>query len=177
MRRPHVARPGAGFVFLAATLASALTFLAWGAATPSLDRVARLELELELGRRGPLKNGERRVIEEAFCRHPEIAADWLDGRTRGLVSAHRDGWIEADSAYVVDRRPDQPLSIVVEAIGRGDVEVSIAAGDARRSNTARPGAPLRWALPASAGCPRLVEVRVRSAERSPRVRVTLEEGP
>lgn len=177
MKRPSITPPGVGFVLLAATLTGAVAFVAWGAATPPLDRVAALELQLELGRRGPLTSGERRLIEEAFCRHPEIAADWLDGATRGLVSAHRDGWLEADYAYVVDRRPEQASAIIVEVTGRRDVDVAIEAREARLSSVARPGAPLRFAPPPSAGCPRLVEVRVGDTKRSPRVRVTLDEAP
>ncbi len=173
---PYAARPGAGFVLLVATAVGAVAFVAWGAATPPLDRVARLEREVALGR-GPLTAGERRVIEEAFCRHPEIAADWVDGAPRGLVSAHRDGWIEADHAYVVDRRPEQASAIVVEVAGRREVEVAIEAREAKLSSVARPGAPLRFTPPPSAGCPRLIEVRLRDPKRSPRVRVTLEEAP
>jgi hypothetical protein len=98
MTSNHRWRPSGGFMLLCLTYAGLVGLLAWGFATPDLDRVWTLYHELRIGRRPPLSHNDwqllRRTVEEqpdlarrtdrrpasgSTERSPRWLADWLQG--------------------------------------------------------------------------------------------------
>lgn len=108
MRRwPH---PSLGFSIVVATYALTVAFFAWGLSTPPLDRVWQLHHELKIGRLYKLSKDDRQLLAAAMQRHPALAASLLDSGQAGIISAHRDGWI--DTPYVtLIRTPRSPASL------------------------------------------------------------------
>lgn len=78
-----------------------LAFFAWGLATPPLDRVWRLHHELKIGRVYKLDEDDRDLLLSAMARHPELAAALLPSGQIGIISAHRDGWIDTPRVTIV----------------------------------------------------------------------------
>lgn len=108
MRR--LPRPSLGFSIVVATYALTIAFFAWGLSTPPLDRVWHLHHELKIGRTFKLSKEDRQLLTSAMQRHPSLAAAMLDSGQAGIISAHRDGWI--DTPYVtLIRTPRSPASL------------------------------------------------------------------
>ena len=102
-------RPSLGFSLVVATYVLTLGFFAWGLSTPPLDRVWHLHHELKIGRVYKLSKEDRQLLGSAMQRHPSLAAAMLDAGQLGIISAHRDGWI--DTPYVtLIRTPRAPAS-------------------------------------------------------------------
>lgn len=78
-----------------------LAFFAWGLGTPPLDRVWRLRHELKIGRVYNLDKDDRELLLSAMDRHPELAAALLPSGQIGIISAHRDGWIDTPLVTIV----------------------------------------------------------------------------
>lgn len=97
-RRKH---PSAGFLAVCATYLLAFAFLAWGLSTPALDRVWTLHHELKVGRRGAPKDGDLARLREALERHPSLSGALLPEGQIGLISAHREGWLETPEATIL----------------------------------------------------------------------------
>jgi hypothetical protein len=103
-------RPSLGFSIVVATYALTIAFFAWGLQTPPLDRVWQLHHELKIGRVFKLSKEDRQLLTAAMRRHPSLAAAMLDAGQVGIISAHRDGWI--DTPYVtLIRTPRSPGSL------------------------------------------------------------------
>jgi hypothetical protein len=103
-------RPSLGFSIVVATYALTVAFFAWGLSTPPLDRVWQLHHELKIGRLFKLSKEDRQLLTSAMQRHPSLAAAMLDSGQAGIISAHRDGWI--DTPYVtLIRTPRSPASL------------------------------------------------------------------
>ena len=99
-------RPSLGFSIVVATYALTVAFFAWGLSTPPLDRVWQLHHELKIGRLFKLSKEDRQLLTSAMQRHPSLAAAMLDSGQAGIISAHRDGWI--DTPYVtMPQRPSR----------------------------------------------------------------------
>lgn len=97
-RRRH---PSAGFLAVCATYLAVIAFLIWGLSTPPLDRVWRLHHELKVGMRGAPSKPDRGRVRDALRRHPALAGALLAEGETGLLSAHRDGWLETTEATVL----------------------------------------------------------------------------
>ena len=97
-RRRH---PSAGFLAVCATYLGVAAFLAWGLSTPVLDRVWTLHHELKIGERGAPNDADRARMREALARHPSLAGALLPEGEIGLLSAHRDGWLETPEATIL----------------------------------------------------------------------------
>ena len=78
-----------------------LAFFAWGLATPPLDRVWRLHHELKIGRVYKLDEDDRELLLSAMARHADLAAALLPSGQIGIISAHRDGWIDTPLVTIV----------------------------------------------------------------------------
>ena len=103
-------RPSLGFSIVVATYALTIAFFAWGLSTPPLDWVWQLHHELKIGRVFKLSKEDRQLLTSAMQRHPSLAAAMLDSGQAGIISAHRDGWI--DTPYVtLIRTPRSPASL------------------------------------------------------------------
>lgn len=97
-RRKH---PSAGFLAVCATYLGVALFLAWGLSTPALDRIWTLHHELKVGRRGAPKDGELPALRAALERYPSLPSALLQEGEIGLISAHREGWLETPEATVL----------------------------------------------------------------------------
>jgi hypothetical protein len=103
-------RPSLGFSLVVATYALTVAFFAWGLSTPPLDRVWQLHHELKIGRVYKLSKDDRQLLTAAMQRHPSLAAALLDSGQAGIISAHRDGWIDTPYVTLV-RTPRSPASL------------------------------------------------------------------
>lgn len=157
MRVPYAWRPGAGFVVLALAVLGAITFFLWGWSTPLLDHVGRIELELKIGRRPPLTTRELAQVQEALCRHPKIADDWLGDAGIGLVSNNRRGLVENGYAYVVRQPGASAMQLSIDRVA-GDTQKQIHVRARTRRDQIAGEAPLVWAVPRHDDCPTLIEI-------------------
>lgn len=179
MTVPYAWRPGPGFVILVLTVVGSASFFLWGWSTPLLDHVGRIELELKVGRRPPLDARELAQVQEALCRHPQIAEDWLGGATIGLISAHPRGLVDAGYAYVVRMPSAASQPIVIERLA-GETRKKIVVRGRTRDDSTEGEATLSWTPPQHGDCPTLIELRATdggSASRSARVRIGFVEPP
>jgi hypothetical protein len=183
MMVPYRARPGLGFVIVVLGALGALGFSLWGLATPPLESAWRLQIELMVGRREPLRKDELRLLQRMLVKEDKLADDMLRGAPAGLISANARGFVENGYAYVVRRSPDTPSALVVTPAGLAvnqdvEVHVRVATGDVS-SGTATKDAPFATKLPQDGSFPQLIEVRVGSEKqadkgKSPPVNVQLE---
>lgn len=174
MTIPWAYRPGGGFIVLVASLAICAAFFTFGAATPQLERVWRVLLELRLGsesrRVKALDEGARAALEQALCRHRGLAEDLLLGQPGILLSANRDGVFDGGVAYAL-RSADHPEVAIEIAVPPGGKETRIViearAGDGSSRGEASVGRPFTLHPRGRDGCPTLVELRSEaSAERA-----------
>jgi hypothetical protein len=174
-------RPGAGFVIVGAALLVCGSFFAWGAATPLLDDVWRLQIELDLGERPPLERSELRTLERALARYPGLAAALLGGAGTGAISANEQGVVTNGYLYLVRTGAAQGLLEVEIADGEvAPLGVTVRAGDSGAAGEVAPDQRFAWRLP-DGPFPQVVEVKLDeepdSQRRVPRaVRVHLAEA-
>jgi hypothetical protein len=162
-----IPRPGGGFVFVVCTAIGTAAFFSWGLSTPPLDDAWRLQVELAVGRRGPLDDRELLLLEEVLSRHPKIADNWLEGRDVGLISANREGTVDVGYAYVVRVKPVS-TRVSLSASGRkaGDpITIRGRAGGTRLEGEAWAGHPITWDLPPPRRLPEIVEIEIGKAKR------------
>lgn len=170
MKPASRALPGGGFVLVAATLLGAALFLGWGLATPPLDTAWRLQVELEVGERGPLTEREFAVLQATLLRHPALADALLDGAGAGLVGANAGGAVDVDHAYLVRRSAGEPGLLEVASERGEPIAVAARTRDASRGGPSGPGAAFTWLLPGDGPFPQLVEVRIGDGRGPPRKR-------
>jgi hypothetical protein len=103
-------RPSIGFSLVVATYALSVAFFAWGLTTPPLDRVWQLHHGLKIGRIDKLSKDDRHLLLDAMREHPSLASALLDAGEAGIISAHRDGWIDTPHVTIV-RTPRSPPSL------------------------------------------------------------------
>ncbi len=155
-------RPGRGFVLLVAMLLASATLLAWGLATPPLEHVWRLQLELILGERGALEASEKSVFQDALVRYPEMADNLLDGARYGLVSAHVDGVVHAGYAYGL-RRAATPCTLRVTSTAEAQLTLRVRASGLEAVGIASGQTPFLWPVPNEGPFPQLIEILSESA--------------
>lgn len=152
--------PGAGFVLWLVTTSGAVALVVWGALTPRLERVQSMLLELEVGERGPLDDGERELLEDVLRRHPRVAADLLDGAPAGIIGGDGRLLVERDCAYLVRMGGTAAaLELSLPEAEQRRVEVHVSAAGASTTGHVGPGSPLVWRLPPAGGGPQVVEIR------------------
>lgn len=98
MKRP---KPSIGFCLVCLTYGLTVAFFAWGLSTPPLDRVWQLHHELKIGDVYDLKEEDRELLAAAMARHPNLGPALLSVGEIGIISAHRDGWIETPIVTLV----------------------------------------------------------------------------
>jgi hypothetical protein len=103
-------RPSLGFTLVIATYVLSIAFFAWGLSTPPLDRVWQLHHELKIGSVYKLSKEDRQLLLTAMAAHPSLAAAMLDSGQAGIVSSHRDGWIDTPHVTII-RTPRSPASL------------------------------------------------------------------
>lgn len=167
MSNAYRRRPSAGFILLLLALLGVVLFFAWGLATPRLDEVWRLAIQLRLGERPALSGSEFRHLQDALVDHPELADYLAQNDHAGILSAHEDGRVEGAYAYLVRRAPTDPGHLEVVFAGseqRGWVEVRARTALDSEQGRAVPGTAFSWTLPDGEPFPQLVEILLRSGD-------------
>jgi hypothetical protein len=160
-------RPGAGFLLFVSVVVGAATFFVWGGATPRLERVWKLQIELENGDGDGLSKRERALLQDTLTRYPDLADAMLDGATMGLVSANDGGLVQGRYAYVVRRGPTPRAVLTVQPTRGERHNVRIQARTATRENDGRSDddSAFTWELPDSGPFPQLVEIEMSGHDR------------
>lgn len=162
MKLPYRATPGAGFVLVLLVFITAAAFFAWGMLTPPLQTVWRLQVELMVGQRGPLRGDELRLLRETLHRHEQIAANMLDEGGAGLASKNDGGRVDVGYAYIVRRNKEMPSRLVVTPAGSAiDKSVAVRVGTERETyeGVATRSTPFTFEVP-NERMPQIVEVIV-----------------
>lgn len=108
-------RPSLGFSLVVLTYGLTVAFFAWGLSTPPLDRVWQLHHELKIGKIDDLDRADRELLLDAMARHPALAAALLDEGELGIISAHRDGWIDTNHVTVIRTpRSGHPARLLID---------------------------------------------------------------
>ncbi len=94
-------KPSVGLSLVGAVYGLTLSFFAWGLSAPPLDRVWQLHHELKIGQIYELTRKDRELLLAAMSRHPKLASALLTSGEIGIVSAHRDGWIDTSSVTII----------------------------------------------------------------------------
>ena len=179
MKRSTRYWPSVGFVFMLASYTFLVSFFAWGARTPELDRAWHVLQGMNRDDFGGLTPAEAKLLSGELRRHPAFA--------QALIGRAPVAWVEpTDSGWMALRRPHvvvQPTAAVrvsVECRAPGSaypVTVTFAAPelrqvlryerDGRQSFDLSAGQPARW-----------VDVEVSSAlpagTRGPELRLSTE---
>ena len=108
MKRSARYWPSAGFAFVMASYTFLVTFLAWGARTPELDRAWHVLQGMKRDDFGGLTPAEAKLLSSELRRYPGFA--------QALVGRALVGWVEpTDGGWMALRRPHlvvQPKSAV-----------------------------------------------------------------
>lgn len=94
-------RPSVGFSLIVLTYALSVAFFAWGLTRPPLDRVWWLHHELKIGSLYKLEREDRDLLLSAMARHPALANALLPSGQIGIISAHREGWVDTPHVTIV----------------------------------------------------------------------------
>ena len=161
-------RPSIGFSLVVATYALSVAFFAWGLSTPPLDRVWQLHHELKIGRVYKLSKDDRTLLRESMLRHPTLASALLGAGQYGIISAHRDGWIDTPVVSII-RTPSSPttLSLVFDIQTPPQYipyEIEIDGAGWEREVDAEQRGPLRVELPAPPAVAELLTVAIKGDE-------------
>lgn len=106
--------PSAGFCAIVLTYLLTAGFFAWGLTTPPLDRAWQLHHQLKTGDVYALSGEDRQLLESAMARHPELAQALLSSGQVGIISAHRDGWIDTPEVSIVRTSRSVARSIILD---------------------------------------------------------------
>ena len=156
--------PGAGFVVMVSAAVASLAFFAFGLATPRLDRVARMEIDLGLGSRRPLSRDDFAVLQDVLCDHPSLAAHYLEGASSRVLSAQHRGFAPEGWALALFDATTSTASLVVRPAGgdpREVIEVRARTAAGERGGSAGRDAPFVFEVRPRGKCPTLVEVTTK----------------
>jgi hypothetical protein len=110
--------PSPGFGILVASYALLVGFLAWGFATPELDRVWRTVQRMREPGFTLLRPSELQTLSDALRRHPTLALALAQRSPVGFIEPSPDGCTSAPVSHLlVQPAPGSPLRI--EASARG----------------------------------------------------------
>ena len=167
------ATPGAGFVLLVASWTGLAVFLAWGLATPDLDRAWWLLQRTDQGA-PELSAEEAEVLARCIARHPALALARLGDKPVKHLARTAGGWSTAPRSYFLALQgPQAGLRVVLEARGatRWPLMVDVAVGGAGcRLEYARRGTQecvVPLPSPGAAGRPVLGRLAVRGGFGGP----------
>lgn len=161
-------RPSLGFSLVVATYALSVAFFAWGLSTPSLDRVWQLHHELKIGRIYKLSKDDRRLLIDSMRGHPSLASALLDAGQVGIISAHRDGWIDTPHVTIV-RTPRSPAALrllldIQTPPQHIPYEIEIDGSGWEREIEVQARGPLAVELPPPPAVPELITLKVKGDE-------------
>jgi hypothetical protein len=158
----YASRPGSGFLVVSAVALAAVAFFVWGASTPDLEHVWRLQVQLESSAEKALSAQERTLLQDTLVRHPSLADSILDGAPADLISVHDNGLVQGRYAYVVRRSPEPRLLLTVMSARAHDKDlvVKVRAGDHEHEASARRDQAFAWELPATGPFPQLIEIEM-----------------
>jgi hypothetical protein len=158
---PYRARPGAGFVLLAVTVLGAAASFAWGAQTPRLERVWKMQIEMETGTGKALSRSELAMFQDVLVQYPSFAGALLDAGDTGIISAHEGDRVDTGYAYIVRKSSAEPLTIVItpSATAKVPVQVRVRGSFAEGRGEATLAEPFTWRVPDRGPFPQLLEVR------------------
>lgn len=142
-------RPSAGFAATLFVYAAAVVLIGWGLRTPELDRVWTLEHALKAGHQSALSTQDRALLRRAFATHPNLAGGLIEGRTMGLLTAHRAGWCSRGAAVLVRLGGvDTPVDVRIDSSPEGfPVRVELEGFGWRREVSLEEGGVARVELP------------------------------
>jgi hypothetical protein len=161
-------RPSLGFSLVVATYALSVAFFAWGLSTPSLDRVWQLHHELKIGRIYKLSKDDRRRLIDSMREHPSLASALLGAGQVGIISAHRDGWIDTPHVTIV-RTPRSPAALrllldIQTPPQHIPYEIEIDGSGWEREIEVQARGPLAVELPPPPAVPELITLKVKGDE-------------
>ena len=150
-----------------ATYLLAIAFLAWGFATPALDRVWTLHHELKIGKLGAPSGADRKLLQAALQRHADLAHALLPEGEIGLLSDHNDGWIATPEATIVRTPAAHERVIKLDVETPRDLlpfTVDVRGDGWRKSAKVTQHGSYELALPAAPAQPELILVRLRGRD-------------
>jgi hypothetical protein len=161
-------RPSLGFSIVVATYALSIAFFAWGLSTPPLDRVWQLHHELKIGRIYKLSKDDRRLLIDSMRQHPSLANALLDSGQVGIISAHRDGWIDTPHVTIV-RTPRSPAALrllldIQTPPQYVPYELEIDGSGWERELEVQARGPLAVELPPPPAVPELITLKIKGDE-------------
>jgi hypothetical protein len=161
-------RPSLGFSLVVVTYVLSAAFFAWGLSTPPLDRVWQLHHELKIGRVFKLSKDDRRLLLESMREHPALASALLDAGQVGIISAHRDGWIDTPHVTIV-RTPRSPAALrllldIQTPPQHIPYEIEIDGSGWERELEVQARGPLALELPPPPAEPELITVKIKGDE-------------
>jgi hypothetical protein len=161
-------RPSLGFSLVVATYALSIAFFAWGLSTPPLDRVWQLHHELKIGRIYKLSKDDRRLLIDSMRQHPSLANALLDSGQVGIISAHRDGWIDTPHVTIV-RTPRSPAALrllldIQTPPQYIPYEIEIDGSSWERDLEVQARGPLAVELPPPPAVPELITLKIKGDE-------------
>lgn len=106
--------PSLGFCAIVLTYLLTALFFAWGLRTPPLDRAWQLHHQLKTGAVYALATEDRELLESAMARHHALAQALLSSGQVGIISAHRDGWIDTPEVTIVRTPRSVARSILLD---------------------------------------------------------------
>lgn len=161
-------RPSLGFSLVVATYVLTIAFFAWGLTTPPLDRVWQLHHELKIGRIFKLAKDDRRLLIDAMREHPALASALLDAGQVGIISAHRDGWIDTPHVTIIrTARSPATLRLMLDIQTPPQhipYEIEIDGSGWEREIEVQQRGPLAVELPAPGGAPELITLKIKGDE-------------
>jgi len=169
-------RPSLGFSLLVIVVVAFAAFVGYGLATPPLESVWRMEVELSSGLRDALTGDERALFQRVLARHPKVAAAITEHRHEGVFSVNDRGQVDGKHAYLIREKTEARFSVVYRgADPEGSVEVMVRAAKLEQRGECRPGAPFEVVLP-DGPWPRLVELSFSKGRGKRRAPVLIEGG-
>jgi hypothetical protein len=161
-------RPSVGFSLVVAVYALSVAFFAWGLSTPPLDRIWQLHHELKIGRIYKLPKEDRQLLLESMREHPTLASALLDAGQVGIISAHRDGWIDTPHVTIIRTpRSAAALRLLLDVQTPPQYipyEIEIDGSDWERELEVHARGPLAVELPPPPAVPELITLKIKGDE-------------
>lgn len=162
--------PSLGFCAIVATYLLTVGFFAWGLTTPPLDRAWQLHHQLKTGAVYALEAEDRELLVSAMARHPSLAEALLPSGQVGIISAHRDGWIDTPEVTIVRTPRSVARSIVLDVQTPPEhlpYRIHVRAGHERRTLEMKARGELRVELPPAPPVAELISLKLDGAGLRP----------
>lgn len=176
--------PSLGFCAIVLTYLLTAAFFAWGSSTPPLDRAWQLHHQLKTGDVYALTPEDRELLESAMARHPALAQALLSSGQVGIISAHRDGWIDTPEVTIVRTPRSVARSLLLDVQTPPEhipYRLRLTARDGQRTLEVKSRGALAIELPPAPPVAELLTLKLegpglRADSSSLAVRITFEPG-